>query len=91
MRKVCRDAPVRDADIIDLRKNYAFMGMKVIIKCEMEDDLPFEIRAMHKQHVERLRHLDPAIVLTNEMIQAASAEQGRVKKAAQAKPQPKKR
>lgn len=82
---------LKDADIIDLRKNYAFMGMKVIIKSEMEDDLPFEIRAMHKQHVERLRHLDPAIVLTNEMIQAASAEQGRVKKAAQAKPQPKKR
>ena len=65
--------------------------MKVIIKSEKEDDMPFEIRAMRKQHIERLRHLDPAIVLTNEMIQSADAEQGRVKKTSPAKPQPRKR
>lgn len=82
---------LKDTDIIDLRNNYAFLGMKVIIKDEKADDLPFEIRAMRKQHIERLRHLDPAIILTNEMIQTAAAEQGRVKKAAPAKPQPKKR
>lgn len=82
---------LKDADIIDLRNNYAFLGMKVIIKDEKADDLPFEIRAMRKQHVERLRHLDPAIVLTNEMIQTAPAEQGRVKKAAAPKTQPRKR
>ena len=82
---------LKDADIIDLRKNYAFLGMKVIIKGEMEDDLPFEVRAMHKQHIERLRHLDPAIVLTNEMIQSAAAEQGRVKKTSSAKSQSQKR
>ena len=82
---------LKDADIIDLRNNYAFLGMKVIIKGEMEDDLPFEVRAMHKQHIERLRHLDPAIVLTNEMIQSAAAEQGRVKINSSAKSQPQKR
>jgi len=81
---------LKDADIIDLRNNYAFMGMNVIIKSEMEDDLPFEIKAMRKQHIERLRHLNPDIVLNNEMIQSAAAEQGRVKKTAPAKPQPKK-
>lgn len=82
---------LKDADIIDLRNNYAFLGMKVIIKDEMADDFPFEIRAMRKQHVERLRHLDPAVVLTNEMIQSMPAEQGRVKKAAAPKPQSRKR
>ncbi len=82
---------LKDADIIDLRNNYAFLGMKVIIKDEMADDFPFEIRAMRKQHIERLRHLDPAVVLTNEMIQSMPAEQGRVKKAAAPKPQSRKR
>jgi len=76
---------LKDADIIDLRKNYAFTGMKVVIKDERADDLPFEIRAMRKQKIERLRHLDPADVLTNEMIQSASAVQDRVKKTVAAK------
>ena len=72
---------LHDKDIIDLRKNYAFVGMKVIIKDEAVDDYPFEIRALRKQHIERVRHLDPATILTNEAIQKAEALQGRVKKA----------
>ena len=72
---------LKDADIIDLRKNYAFIGMKVVIKHEREDDFAFEIKAMRKQDIDRKRHLDPDKVLTNEDIQRARAEQGRVKKA----------
>ena len=81
---------LHDADIIDLRKNYAFVGMKVIIKDEKVDDYPFEIRAMRKQHIDRVRHLDPATTLSNEAIQVAEAQQGRVKKAAVATPKRKK-
>lgn len=72
---------LRDADIITLRKQYAFKGMKVIIKAENVDDYPFEIRAMRKQQIERLRHLDPAKTLSNEQIQGAKT----VKNAAQGK------
>ena len=73
---------LKDADIIDLRKNYAFMGMKVIIKDEYADDLPFEERAMRKQGIQRKRHLDPKKVLSNEAIEKAVAEKGREKKPA---------
>ncbi len=65
---------LRDKDIIDLTQNYAFTGMKVIIKNETEDDRPFEIRAMRKLGKERLRHLDPSTVLTNDAIQRARTE-----------------
>ena len=65
---------LRDADIIDLRKNYAFRGMKVIIKAENMDDLPFEIKALRKQKIERKRHLNPQNTLSNEKIQSAKTE-----------------
>ena len=68
---------LKDSDIIDLRRNYAFAGMKVVIKPETADDLPFEVKAMHKQNIERKRHLDPSKVLSNEDVQRARAEQGR--------------
>ena len=45
-----------DEDIIDLRKNYAFVGMKVIIKAEDVNDLPFEKRAFERQGINRKRH-----------------------------------
>ena len=77
---------LKDADILDLRKNAAFIGMKVVIKHEREDDFAFEIKAMRKQDIDRKRHLDPDKVLTNEDIQRAPAEQGRVKKAAPVAP-----
>ena len=48
-----------DADIIDLRENYTFEGMKVVIKAEDVDDLPFEVNAMRKQAIKRKRHLNP--------------------------------
>ena len=44
-----------DEDIIDLRKNYAFVGMKVVVKPEGEGDYPFETRAMQKQGITRKR------------------------------------
>ena len=50
---------LHDDDIIDLAENFAYVGMPVIIKAEEADDLPFEIRAMKAQQVERLRHLNP--------------------------------
>lgn len=68
---------LRDKDIIDLRQNYAFVGMKVVIKAEDIDDLPFEIHAMQRQNISRLRHLDPAKTLSNEQIQRAQVEKGR--------------
>lgn len=49
---------LHDDDIIDLAENFAYVGMPVIIKAEEADDLPFEIRAMKAQQVERLRHLN---------------------------------
>ena len=65
---------MKDEDIIDLRKNYAFVGMKVVIKSEETDDLPFEIHAMKKQGIKRVRHFDPKKTLTNDQIQKASTE-----------------
>ncbi|MBP5136368.1 MAG: L,D-transpeptidase [Paludibacteraceae bacterium] len=65
---------LKDEDIIDLRKNYAFVGMKVVIKAEDKDDLPFETRVFEKQNIKRLRHLDPSKTLSNEQIQKAPIE-----------------
>ncbi len=45
-----------DEDIIDLYKNFAFVGMKVVIKAEDQDDLPFERRAFERQQIQRKRH-----------------------------------
>ena len=50
---------LHDSDITDLAENYASVGMMVVIKDEMTDDLPFEIHAMSRQHIHRIRHLDP--------------------------------
>ena len=50
---------LHDNDIVDLAENYAFEGMKVVIKDENADDLPFEIHAMKKQQINRKRHLAP--------------------------------
>lgn len=47
---------LKDEDIRDLKEHYAFKGMKVIIKDESEDDLPFEVEAMRKQGITRRRH-----------------------------------
>lgn len=44
-----------DEDIIDLYKNFAFVGMKVVIKAEDQDDLPFERRAFERQGIKRKR------------------------------------
>ena len=63
---------LHDADIIDLAEHYAFEGMKVIIKAEEEDDLPFEVRAFEKQKVPRKRHLDPKKTLNNADAEAAA-------------------
>ena len=65
---------LKDEDIIDLRKNYAFVGMKVVIKAEDKDDLPFETRVFEKQNIKRLRHLNPSSTLSNEQIQKAPIE-----------------
>ena len=64
-----------DADIIDFRENYAQEGMSVVIKAEEVDDLPFEIRAMKKQNIQRKRHLDPSKTLTNEQVEQATPKQ----------------
>lgn len=71
---------LKDEDIVDLKNNYAFVGMKVVIKAEDIDDLPFEIHAMEKQGIERKRHFDPKKTLTNDQIQKANVEKGRSKK-----------
>ena len=56
---------LNDADIIKLRNHYAFEGMKVIIKDEAIDDLPFEIKAMRNQNIMRKRHFDPSKTVKN--------------------------
>ena len=61
-----------DDDIIDFKENYAHVGMKVVIKAEDVDDLPFEINAMKKQGIKRKRHLDPKKCLTNEQVESSS-------------------
>ena len=63
---------LRDADIIDLAEHYAFEGMKVVIKAEEVDDLPFEVRALEKQKVLRKRHLNPSKTLSNADAEAAA-------------------
>ena len=65
---------LKDEDIVDLRKNYAFVGMKVVIKSEDTDDYPFEIRAMKKQNIKRKRHFDSKKTLTNDQIQKTTTE-----------------
>ena len=50
---------LHDDDIIDLAEHFAFVGMKVVIKAEEADDLPFEIHAMKRQGIDRKRHLKP--------------------------------
>ena len=65
---------LKDEDIKDLKQNYAFVGMKVIIKSEKEGDLPFERKAMERQGIKRLRNFDARTTLTNEKIQAAKLE-----------------
>lgn len=79
---------LKDEDIMELATTYVTPGMKVIIKAENVDDLPFEIHAMKKQGIERKRHLNPAKTLSNEQIAAAKAEQGRVKGQAVASEEP---
>lgn len=73
---------LKDEDIKDLRETYASVEMKVFIKSETMDDLPFETHAFAKQGIERKRHFAVANTLTNEQIATAPTEQGRVKKAA---------
>lgn len=73
---------LKDEDIKELRKSYAFVGMKVVIKAEEMDDLPFEVRAIkawEDEGIARKRHFDPRKTLSNERIQQAKAEQGRGK------------
>ena len=73
---------LKDQDIRQLRQQYAFVGMKVVIKAEDVDDLPFEVKALKKwedKGVSRKRHFDPKKTLTNEQIQQANPEQGRSK------------
>lgn len=71
---------LHDEDITDLHDKYAFVGMKVIIKGEKADDLPFEIKAMHRQDIERVRHIDPAVTLSNEQIATAKYQTARVRR-----------
>lgn len=63
---------LRDEDIIDFKENYAHVSMKVVIKAEDVDDLPFEVKAMKKQGINRKRHLNPAKCLTNEQVEQAT-------------------
>ena len=65
---------LKDEDIKDLKQNYAFVGMKVVIKSEKEGDLPFEKKAIERQGIKRLRNFDARITLTNEKIEAAKLE-----------------
>lgn len=62
---------LKDEDIRQLRETYAYVGMPVIIKAESQDDLPFEARAMQRQHMSRKRHFTSAQVLSNEQIAKA--------------------
>lgn len=70
---------LRDEDIADLATHYAHVGMPVVIKAEEVDDYPFEIHAMKRQHIARLRHLNPALTLSNRQIERAKAKDGRLK------------
>lgn len=73
---------LKDQDIRQLRQQYAFVGMKVVIKAENMDDLPFEVRALkawEDRGIVRKRHINPKQALTNEQVQQATPEQGRKK------------
>ena len=73
---------LRDKDIIDLGSNYAFVGMKVVIKDEYMDDFGFERVAQKRlkksDGIVRLRHIDPAKVLSNEQILQAKTEKSKI-------------
>lgn len=66
---------LKDEDIVDLAENYAYTGMPVIIKDEKVDDLPFEIKAMKRQNIKRLRHFAHSMTIAE--IDKATPEQGR--------------
>lgn len=66
---------LKDVDIKELREKFCYLGMKVYIKAEEVDDLPFEIKAINKQNISRKRHLNPAKTLTNEKIIAVRAKE----------------
>ena len=63
---------LHDEDLDDLHDNYTFVGMKVVIKAEEQDDYPFEARAMKNQNIARKRHLDPRKTLTNQQVEQSS-------------------
>ena len=66
---------LKDEDIADLAQNYAYKGMPVVIKDEHVDDLPFEIHAMKRQNIKRLRHF--AHSMSADEIAKATPEPGR--------------
>ena len=66
---------LKDEDIKDLKTYYVTQNMKVIVKDESVDDYPFEVRAMRKQHIKRLRHFNAQTTLTNEQVKTAPLEQ----------------
>jgi len=60
---------LHDEDLNDLHDHYTFVGMKVVIKAEDQDDYPFEAKAMKAQGIVRKRHLNPKKTLTNEEVE----------------------
>lgn len=66
---------LKDEDIRDLKEHYAFKGMKVIIKDESEDDLPFEVETMKKQGITRRRHYSNGINIASSPSQAQTNTQ----------------
>lgn len=67
---------MNDADVLDLTQRYCRVGMTVTVKSEEEDDRPFEIRAMRRQQIPRLRHLSALTPLTNEAVSLSWALPG---------------
>lgn len=67
---------LHDADVKDLAEHYAYVGMKVLIKADLVDDLPFEIRAHRRQQIPRRRHYRPSASLTNETVSMSWALPG---------------
>ena len=65
---------LKDEDVADLRENYAFVGMKVIIKEEAAGDLPFEAQAMRRQNIARTRNFAPNDTLEDGHVQTAALE-----------------
>gem|GEM_PF-1086919 len=68
---------LRNEDLRDLNRHYAFVGMKVVIKSELSDDFPFETRAFRRQHIARKRHFAIGRTLTDSQVAVARVEQGR--------------